>query len=604
MEMMRRHAGRLRSGAGALVVTVAVAAAVTGGYFGLRHAGLAGDAAGGPAARYGAAMTYDPATGDVVLFGGTGASGQTLDDTWLWDGSTWSQAAPADSPPARYGAQMAWDPQSQRVILLGGSGGSGCSTGIGTGTLISSTAGCAQLQDVWAWDGSDWSRLALGQGTGQLGRYTLAGASMATDATSGRIVLVTADSPADIPAPAPITNSSGAPVVAPPVSSAVAVTGTAGVTGSGGAAGSAGGTCIGVDGGSCGSPVALPTASSSTAPLPTACPLDGGCTSSVCPALAPGSGASPSYAIACCSSTALACPICPVEVSPAAGTANPVTSICGICPVAQGTSSAQAGTAVVCSNCPLETCSASVVPATLTWVFDGSRFQPVTVSASDAPASGGALAWFPGPGLLVDLGADVAFADGGSTVACPADAPCPLIPAAEDGTWTGSGWNALQDLPAGAAAPFLEVAPVADPAAGDVVGVDQAGGTWVSTDPKAGWTEASPESSPAARSDFALAFDGATGQVVLFGGQLQGDTSTAGTVAGDTWTWNGSDWALRAGGVPSPSAAPSGWATPVASPVMVPGSAPATPPQTIAPLAPTTAATPAGSVSPTATPST
>ena len=228
------------------MISLAVVAAVAGGYFGLRHDAASGD--GGPAARAGAAMAYDPATGDVVMFGGTGSDGQALADTWLWDGSGWSEAGPPDSPPARYGAEMAWDPQSQRVILLGGTGGSGCSVGSASSGTVSSTGGCTQLQDAWAWDGSDWSQIALGHGTGQLGDYTLAGASLATDPTSGKLILVTADSPASGPVPLPaIYNGSsggeGASAAAPPVSSAVAVSGSASATGT------TGGVCIAGGGG-------------------------------------------------------------------------------------------------------------------------------------------------------------------------------------------------------------------------------------------------------------------------------------------------------------------------------------------------------------------
>src|ERR1039457_7146524 len=142
MEVIRSRASRLRRGAGTLLISLAVVAAVTGGYFGLRHVAILGDSGSGPAARTGAAMADDPATDDVVMFGGTSAAGQALADTWLWDGSACSQAAPAASPPARYGAQMAWDPQSQRVILLGGTGGSGCSAGgvIGSGISASATS--------------------------------------------------------------------------------------------------------------------------------------------------------------------------------------------------------------------------------------------------------------------------------------------------------------------------------------------------------------------------------------------------------------------------------------------------------------------------------
>ncbi len=563
------------------MISLAVVAAVVGGYFGLRHDVASGD--GGPAARTGAAMAYDPATGDVVMFGGTGSDGQVLAGTWLWDGSGWSEAGPADSPPARYGAEMAWDPQSQRLILLGGTGGSGCSVGsgssgtvVGSGGTVSTAGGCTQLQDAWAWDGNEWSQISLGKGTGRLGDYTLAGASMATDPTSGKLILVTANSSSIVPVPLPaIYNGSsggeGASVAASPASGAAAVSGGAATAGSGG-------ICIGAGGGPCSSPVALPSATSGTAPAQTACPMDGGCLSTLCPS--PPVAQSTSACPISCGTAMIACPVCPATATSEPGVSNPaiacamcpmttsgVPSTCGICPAASGAAGSSTGSEVICSNCPLET-SCPATASTLTWVFDGSTFQLADSSASDAPASGGQLAWFPGPGLLVDLGANLGAVAGGSGDACPADAPCPLIPAAEDWQWTGGGWTPVQDLQAGAAARSFQTPPVSDTAAGRVVGLDYTGALWVSTNPAAGWVEAPSAGAPAPRSAPALAYDGSTGQVVLFGGQLLGSTSAAGEVMGDTWTWDGTTWTLRSGSAPTstPSATPVPTTTGVTSP--------------------------------------
>jgi len=613
MEVIRRRGSRLRSGAGVLVVSVAVAAAVTGGYFGLRHVAVLGDPGSGPAARAGAAMAYDPTTGDVVLFGGDGASGQPLGDTWLWDGSSWSQATPADSPPARYGAQMAWDPQSQRVILLGGTGGSSCSGGVMSGSVTSSSGtssggACTQLQDAWAWDGSDWAPVTVGQAAGQLGYYTLAGASMATDPAIGKIVLVTADSPASDGVSIPgIYNSSEGSASAVPVSSPTAeagstggVTGsTGGVTGSaGGVTGSGAGVCIGVGGGPCDSPVALPSATATTAPVPTACPLDGGCTSTACPVPAGAQGASPSYVIAC--------PVCPVAQG-AGGSANiacPVpcsVSSCVMCPMTSGSGATNSatGSEVTCSNCAEVGEPCALLPATLTWVFDGSSFQKVAVDPSDAPESGGDLVWFPGPGRLVDLGPDLYAEMGGPAITCPSGAPCPIRPAAEDWAWTGSGWTSFQVTSSSAAAPFFGVAPVTDTAEGDAVGLDAADGTWVSTDPTTGWTQLTTADTPGPRSGFALAYDGGTGQVVLFGGDAPGSTSTAGGVVGDTWTWDGTDWTEQEG--TAPSSTPSGSAMPVPTATVLPSLPPLPSASAVAGSAPPTS-TPAASAS--ATPGT
>jgi hypothetical protein len=81
------------------------------------------NAGGGPAdhpsARMQAAMAYDAATGTVVLF-----SGDTLhsapDDTWTWDGTTWTEQAPATSPPGLVSAAMAYDAATGTLVLFGG----------------------------------------------------------------------------------------------------------------------------------------------------------------------------------------------------------------------------------------------------------------------------------------------------------------------------------------------------------------------------------------------------------------------------------------------------------------------------------------------------
>jgi hypothetical protein len=439
---------------------------------------------------------------------------------------------------------MAWDPQSQRVILLGGTGGSACAVGSGggevTGTVTSSDGVCAQqLQDAWAWDGSDWSSLSIGHAVGQLGYYTLAGASMATDVASGRIVLVTSSTPAAeiTPVDGGSGSSSGS---AAPGSSATAVA----------VPGSAGGTCIGVDGGPCGSPVDLPSVTAVASPEPTACPLDGGCTFLPCRSLpvAQASGGSDDIA-------------CPLPCTSAVST-------CVICPETSGVASPEAGTEVTCSNCPDIEAPCPLLPATYTWVFGGSSFQQAVSDPSASPQSGGHLVWFPGPNRLVDLGSDLYAEPVGSDVTCSGDVPCAPIPSAEDWAWTGSGWTPEDVFLANAASPNYEVPPIADAVAGNVVLFDDTGATWVSTAPSAGWVKASPADAPTPRSGFALAYDGDTGQVVLFGGEVLGSTSAAGGVAGDTWTWDGTDWTQRGGTAPSPT--PSSSVTPVASPVELP----------------------------------
>lgn len=102
-----------------------------------------------PSARSGHVMAYDTARQRVVLFGGVGglASNSTIfGDTWVWDGSNWTQETPATSPPAREVAVMTYDDTNQRSLLFGGT----------TSPIASSST---ILGDTWAWDGTNWTQL-------------------------------------------------------------------------------------------------------------------------------------------------------------------------------------------------------------------------------------------------------------------------------------------------------------------------------------------------------------------------------------------------------------------------------------------------------------
>ena len=95
----------------------------------------------GPAGRTNATLTFDPATGTSLLFGGQNASG-VLSDTWSWSGSSWSRLSPPVSPPARYGGVATYLPSTGLIYLFGGSSASGL------------------LSDTWTWNGSTWSELS------------------------------------------------------------------------------------------------------------------------------------------------------------------------------------------------------------------------------------------------------------------------------------------------------------------------------------------------------------------------------------------------------------------------------------------------------------
>jgi hypothetical protein len=118
-----------------------------------------------PHRRADAAMAYDAATRTIVLFSGP----VTYRDTWTWDGSTWTKQAPTASPPARRFASMAYDAATGTIVLFGG---------------VNFIHGTHILRDTWTWDGSTWTKQAP-TASPPARRF----ASMAYDAATGTIVL-------------------------------------------------------------------------------------------------------------------------------------------------------------------------------------------------------------------------------------------------------------------------------------------------------------------------------------------------------------------------------------------------------------------------------
>lgn len=68
-------------------------------------------------------MTYDPALGGVLLYGGLSSNG-TLSDSWLFAGGTWRRLS-ASGPPSRDFAALSFDQTSGAAVLFGGSGSDG-----------------------------------------------------------------------------------------------------------------------------------------------------------------------------------------------------------------------------------------------------------------------------------------------------------------------------------------------------------------------------------------------------------------------------------------------------------------------------------------------
>ena len=93
----------------------------------------------GPLAQRGVAVAYDSDRGVAVLFGGRDSTGTRFDETWEWDGYSWTEVATASQPSERAFSGMAYDSARQVMVLFGGVAASG------------------RVGDTWEYDGMDWT---------------------------------------------------------------------------------------------------------------------------------------------------------------------------------------------------------------------------------------------------------------------------------------------------------------------------------------------------------------------------------------------------------------------------------------------------------------
>ncbi|MGI0150717.1 MAG: PKD domain-containing protein, partial [Thermoplasmata archaeon] len=135
-----------------------------------------------PAPRVGASMTYDPELGGVVLYGGVNLSsvdGQILGDLWLFTGTSWSLLAAQGPPVGRWLSALVYDPTAGELVLFGGY-----------------TFGDLVLGDTWAFSAGAWTELFAG---GPLSPPPLAGDSAGYDPELGGIVLTGGTAVGDLP---------------------------------------------------------------------------------------------------------------------------------------------------------------------------------------------------------------------------------------------------------------------------------------------------------------------------------------------------------------------------------------------------------------------
>lgn len=107
---------------------------------------------GSPTPRRWAAMTYDPTSTGMLLFGGDTGTGASS-ETWLFLGGSWIPMSPVNVPPARRMASLATrtNPEFNDVILCAGE----------DHTLTGPYgADLYRHLDVWTWNGGNWTKLS------------------------------------------------------------------------------------------------------------------------------------------------------------------------------------------------------------------------------------------------------------------------------------------------------------------------------------------------------------------------------------------------------------------------------------------------------------
>src|SRR3954468_1192332 len=102
-------------------ISIAFAASVAASPFGIPDWIQLSPNASPPARSY-PAMTYDPISGKTIVFGGFDGTGY-LNDTWTFDGTTWTQIATPSAPPPGNSAQWTTLSLAPKGVLFGGKKG-------------------------------------------------------------------------------------------------------------------------------------------------------------------------------------------------------------------------------------------------------------------------------------------------------------------------------------------------------------------------------------------------------------------------------------------------------------------------------------------------
>lgn len=134
----------------------------------------------GPTARTGAGMAYDSDRGKCVLFGGQGIGSPSsiygfLEDTWEWDGNSWTQRA-TTGPARRVVGAMTYDSAVKMTVLFSG--------------YSDPPGGPYYIHDTWEFDGvlGTWTQVGTDLPGAAPGNYNAPGQMGYDSARNKRVV--------------------------------------------------------------------------------------------------------------------------------------------------------------------------------------------------------------------------------------------------------------------------------------------------------------------------------------------------------------------------------------------------------------------------------
>ncbi len=121
-------------------------------------------------------MAYDSVRGEVVLFGGRdfGDADYIGGDTWVYDGTTWTERTPVTNPTQRQFGALAFDERRGVTVMFGG---------------MNSSTFANQLSDTWEWNGTNWTQITPSDPEGDGNPQARAAHKLVWDPARGVVVL-------------------------------------------------------------------------------------------------------------------------------------------------------------------------------------------------------------------------------------------------------------------------------------------------------------------------------------------------------------------------------------------------------------------------------